>query len=75
MNDKLVDEMWLRDEISESVAKYLKSGDKNLPKFYHLLKTHKIPGNVENPIGWLEDNGYPLRGIISGRGGPQWGGF
>ena len=65
--------MWLSDDISESVTKYLKSGGKNLQKFYHLLKTHKIPG----PIEWLEDNGCPLRGIISGRGGPleRLGGF
>ena len=62
--------MFLDNEISESIAKYLKSGGKNLPKLNHLLKTHKIPGDIDNPVEWLENNGYPLRGIISGQGGP-----
>ena len=77
MSDKLIEDMWLSDEISEPVAIYLKSGDKNMPKFYHLQKTHKIPPDVENPIEWLENNGYPLRGEISGQGGPleRLGGF
>ena len=44
MNDDIVKDMWLKDELSELVAKYLNSGDKKLPKFYHLLKTHKTPG-------------------------------
>ena len=76
-SDRLVDKMFLDNEISESIAKYLKSGGKNLPKFYHLLKTHKIPGDIDNPVEWLENNGYPLRGIISGQGGPleRLGGF
>jgi hypothetical protein len=26
--------------------------------------------DVENPNDWLDENGYPLRGIISGRGAP-----
>ena len=36
-----------------------------------------IPGDVTNPNEWLESNGYPLRGIISGQGGPleRLGGF
>ena len=61
----------------EPVSKYLKGGGKNLPKYYHLLKTHKIPSNVENPEEWLEENGFPLRGIIAGQGGPleRLGGF
>ena len=62
--------MLSRREISESVAIYLLSGGKNLSIFYHLLKTHKIPQNVVNPDDWLLEHGYPLRGIIAGRGGP-----
>ena len=66
----MVDEMFLGNEISEPVSKYLKGGGKNLPKFYHLLKTHKIPSDVDKPEEWIEENGYPLRGIIAGQGGP-----
>jgi hypothetical protein len=68
--NSLINEMFTRKEISESIAIFLLSGGKNLSTFYHLLKTHKIPQNVDNPIEWLQDNGFPLRGIISGRGGP-----
>ena len=32
-SDKMVDDIFLGDEISEPVAKYLKGGGKNLPKF------------------------------------------
>ena len=42
MRDNTVDETWLNEEISESVAKYLKSGDKKLPKFHHLIKCKKF---------------------------------
>ena len=52
------------------MAIFLLSGGKNLSNFYHLLKTHKISQNVENPSEWLQEHGFPLRGIISGRGGP-----
>ena len=62
--------MLSRKEISESVAIFLLSGGKNLSNFYHLLKTHKIPHDVASPDEWLQTHGYPLRGIISGRGGP-----
>ena len=62
--------MFSRKEISESVAIYLLSRGNNLSDFYHLLKTHKIPQNVENPSDWLQEHGFPLRGIISGRGAP-----
>ena len=76
-SDALVDAMLMDGEISESVSKYLKSGGINLPKFYHLLKTHKIPCDVENPENWMQENGFPLRGIIAGQGGPleRLGGF
>ena len=76
-SDKLVDSMFVNGEISESVAKFLKSGEDNVPTFYHLLKTHKIPGDIENPELWIQDNGFPLRGIIAGQGGPleRLGGF
>ena len=64
-------------QISESVAKYLKSGEDRLPNFYHLLKTHKIPCDIEDPDVWMQDNGFPIRGIIAGQGGPleRLGGF
>ena len=76
-SDVLVDNMLMNGEIPESVAKYLKSGGDQLPKFYHLLKTHKIPCDIENPEEWMHDNGFPLRGIIAGQGGPleRLGGF
>ena len=69
-NDELVSKMLKNGEISDKVAKYLVKGQTNLSKFYYLLKTHKIPCSVENPGEWLDENGYPLRGIISGRGAP-----
>ena len=68
--DSLVNDMLVRGEIPETVAKFLHSGSKKVSNFYHLLKTHKIPPEVENPGEWLQENGYPLRGIISGTGGP-----
>ena len=69
-NAVLVDEMVKKNEISEKVAEFLKSGDSKVSKYYHLLKTHKIPVSTENPSTWLDDNGFPLRGIISGCGSP-----
>ena len=36
-----------------------------LSHFYHLLKTHNIRTTLANPVGWLQENGYPVRGIIS----------
>ena len=69
-NDILVQEMCSKGEISEKVAEFLVSGEAKLPSFHHLLKTHKIPLDVENPSSWLETHGYPIRGIISCKGGP-----
>ena len=57
-------------EITEKVAEYLQLGGDKLSKYYHLLKTHNIPTDLENPLDWLEEQGFPIRGIISGRGGP-----
>ena len=57
-------------EIPEKVAEYSVNGDKKLSNYYHLLKTHKIPTNIENPATWLEEQGFPVRGIISARGSP-----
>ena len=68
--DAMVNGMLIRKEIPEKVALYLLSGEQNLCNFYHLLKTHKIPSEVENPQEWLDLHGHPLRGIISGKGGP-----
>ena len=64
MNDKLVSNMLKKEEISENVANFLVNGDKKLSKFYHLIKTHKIPPSTENPVN------LPLRGIISARSSP-----
>ena len=69
-NDNLVQNMFLNGEISEPVAEFLQCGQKKLSTYYHLLKTHKIPQNVDNPINWLESQGFPLRGIISARDEP-----
>ena len=41
-----------------------------MSKYYHLLKTHKIPPSIENPAQWLEENGFPIRGIVSCCGSP-----
>ena len=68
--DALVNGMLSRKEIPEKVAIYLLSGEKKLSNFYHLLKTHKIPPEIESPQEWLDVNGFPLRGIISGKRGP-----
>ena len=51
----LINDMFTRKEISEAVAIFLLNGDKNLSNFYHLLKTHKIPHDVQNPSEWLQD--------------------
>ena len=67
--DRLVNEMFARKEIPEGVTRFLLSGSSNVSNFYHLLKTHKIPPEVQNPDEWLHENGFPLRGIISGKGG------
>ena len=37
----------------------------DFPQFYHLLKTHNIPTTLVNPAEWLQENGFPVRGIIS----------
>ena len=66
----LVDEMGHKEEISNKVVEFLKSGDCKLSKYYHLLKTHKIPADTQNASSWLENNGFPLRGIVSGCGAP-----
>ena len=66
----LVQDMQANDEISEKIAEFLLDGEVKLPKFYHVLKTHKLPSEIEDPSSWLENEGYPIRGIISGRGGP-----
>ena len=36
-----------------------------MSKFYHLVKTHKIPSTLSDPTEWLEEHGIPIRGIIS----------
>ena len=64
----IVQEMMTNDEISEKVAEFLENGGDKLSKFYHLLKLPKMPPNIDDPSQWLEDRGFPIRGIISGRG-------
>ena len=44
--DMLVQEMLRMEEISKKVAEFLVNGKCELSKFYHLLKTHKIPAEV-----------------------------
>ena len=68
--DHLVQKMVQNREVSEKVGEFLQNGDGKLSKFYHLLKTHNIPISVDDPSEWLEENGYPIRGIISGCGSP-----
>ena len=70
-NDILVQKMIENDEISDKVGEFLMSGGDKLSKFYHLLKTHNIPTHVDNPSQWLQENGFLIRGIISGRGSPK----
>ena len=62
--------MFQNEEIPEKVCEYRKAGESELSKYYHLLKTHKIPATIENPSNWLDENGFPIRGIVSGRGAP-----
>ena len=75
--DILVQDMLRKEEIPEKVAEFLMSGKSKLSKYYHLIKTHKIPTEVSDPSSWMEANGYPVRGIISCRGSPteRLGGF
>ena len=69
-SDTIVDAMVQNDEISDKVAEFLRAGKCEVAKFYHLVKTHKIPTDLDNPEQWLNENGYPLRGIVSGIGTP-----
>ena len=68
--NNLVDNMVNRGEISEKLGSYLKQEDSSTPKYYHVLKTHNIPTDIENAPQWLATHGFPVRGIISGIGGP-----
>ena len=63
-SDRLVTKMQKKGEISENVANFLVQGDQQLSKFYHVIKTHKIPPSSESP------DDLPLRGIISTRSSP-----
>ena len=69
-SDILVDTMVQRDEISEKVAEFMRAGKCEVAKYYHLVKTNKILTDIDNPENWLMENGYPLRGIVSGIGTP-----
>ena len=68
--DIIVDSMVQREEISDKVAQFLRAGKCEVAKYYHLVKTHKIPTDIDNPEDWLNEHGYPLRGIVSGIGTP-----
>ena len=63
-NDKLIMKMLKKGEISEKVADYFLKGDQKLSKFYHVIKTHKIPTESESP------DVIPVRGIISAKSSP-----
>jgi hypothetical protein len=65
-NDVIINEMVNKDEISIKVAEFLRGGQCEVAKFYHLLKTHKIPSTIEDPSEWLTEHGFPIRGIVSG---------
>ena len=64
--DRLISDMLISGQITEKVAQHLVEGGSKLSNFYHTLKTHNLP--VDEPIidNWLQENGYPSRGIISG---------
>ena len=57
--DRLVQNMFIQDEISENVSTFLQSGQADMPKFYHLLKTHKIPVDLNDPTVWLKTLTHP----------------
>ena len=44
----------MNEEIPEKVSEYLQGGQAKMSKFYHLLKTHKIPIEQQNPKDWLK---------------------
>ena len=44
----LVSRMFKNGEIADKVADYMLSGDVKLSNFYLLVKTHKLPHDVEN---------------------------
>jgi hypothetical protein len=69
-NDIIVDAMIQKGEIPEKVGEYLKDGEVKLARFYHLLKTHKIPPSIGDAARWLDERGFPTRGIISCCGTP-----
>ena len=58
-NDIMADAMFQNEEISENVAQFLNGGESDLTKYYHLLKTHKIPPLLKTlPSGWRR-MGFP----------------
>ena len=69
-NDIVVDSMIQKDEIPVKVGGFLKDGQSKVARYYHLLKTHKIPQSVDNPSEWLDEQGFPIRGIVSCCGTP-----
>ena len=68
--NNLVNQLVQKGEISEKLGGYLKTSDAKSPNFYHVLKTHNLPLDDKNISNWLTQNGYPVRGIISGISGP-----
>ena len=69
-NVEIVDEMLQKNEITLKVAEFLKGGQCKVSNFYHLHKTHKIPTTIKDPSEWLTEQGFPIRGIVSGIGAP-----
>ena len=69
-SDIIADSLIQKNEVPLKVGEFLKGGKFELSKFYHIVKTHKIPPSLDDPKDWIEENGFPLRGIISGCGSP-----
>ena len=68
--DRIISDMFIRGEITEKVSQFLLEGGCKLSEFYHLLKTHSIPVHETNIGDWLQQTGFHIRGIISGRQAP-----
>jgi hypothetical protein len=66
--DTLVQNMCMRGEISEKISEYLQNGQAKMSTFYHLLKTHKIPIELDVPNDWLLEKGF--QGVSFLEGGP-----
>ena len=55
---------------NRKISEFIQGGQAKMSNFYHLLKTHKIPLELDDPKDWLLEEGFPIRGLISGRASP-----